>query len=1002
MLLCEARAARCYSAKQRVGFAAKHERARRERRCLFLAVGVLVSLAGVVSSVEGETWKFDFGRKDRPQVMAGFTAVTVHDTYDPERGYGWVGATGEVKADWLEERLAQAGCLRSRSVDDLSADYVSGGMPFALDVANGKYVVWLMVGDWGAYEFYPRGKYTVLVEDAVIGELDHSTYEKFKGDFWRHRDEPFIHGEDLFEKYVESRFLTYRATAEVRDGRLDVQVRADAGPGKYVGPLNALVVFPEVESEAGEEELRKIREARRAQFEKKYTVLDVSRYYVGDTKKEENGRGFAAWTVPYSDELGVGDRFPRNRETERLSALVSLGEMEPVVVCVRPLTKDPGRFTCTVGPLVGEEGDRLPASALSVRVAKPWEMIGRPSPEMIEEQAKKDVKLNRYSNVIYPRPYFLVERNWFEGQERINRHFWLTVKVPEDAQSTTYTTDVTVTGPKSKHVMPLTVTVVPVELDRARQALALNYSAPSYPGWFEDLKAENHFWTMVERDLQLMYDYGMTTVGLLGGFRLPRPEQPEEENRWEKFIRLYQKVGFERELCQGGTMGLYRQMPQELGSPREEAWQDAYVKVFRDYEAVAKRLGQNVVYSIGDETTNDGGEGLILTVGQVAKERMPDVSLISDINGYRELMALAPLIDAVGFNNGWTGNYVTNRPGHQLMTRDVIERVRSLGATPWFINGGKGRYPFGIWFWKTTKWGQYGKIEWHYDASSADLYNPLDGTSNNDFGSLVLPHQVCTIQFELCREGIDDLRYLQYLEKLVVENADSTDTFAQGVARRARDALNYYNDSVADRFRGASTPDGSGEYSGDAWPADRLAEVRREIAMLICMFKGKVVPGVYDDFALVDGDTGYRPDRQLGGRVTTWVTEHATQGEHCFKLTFEGGKGYADKWGRPPTKDWRGYRKLKLDVVNPQSHEATLLLQLRDQVASNLGAYELRHIAPLACKPGRNSFELDLVGMKASGADYDFDMSCLFSFFFTVEGDRDVTLYLDNMRLSPK
>lgn len=40
--------------------------------------------------------------------------------------------------------------------------------------------------------------------------------------------------------------------------------------------------------------------------------------------------------------------------------------------------------------------------------------------------------------------------------------------------------------------------------------------------------------------------------------------------------------------------------------------------------------------------------------------------------------------------------------------------------------------------------------------------------------------------------------------------------------------------------------------------------------------------------------------------------------------------------------------------------------------------------------------------MKASGADYDFDMGCLFSFFFTVEGDRDVTLYLDNMRLSPE
>ena len=101
---------------------------------------------------------------------------------------------------------------------------------------------------------------------------------------------------------------------------------------------------------------------------------------------------------------------------------------------------------------------------------------------------------------------------------------------------------------------------------------------------------------------------------------------------------------------------------------------------------------------------------------------------------------------------------------------------------------------------------------------------------------------------------------------------------------------------------------------------------------MICMFQGHLVPGVYDDVALCDGDSGDRPDRHLGGRPTRWVKDpaRATQGEHCFKLTFKDGQGYADQWGRAPEKDWRGYRTLALDVVNPGRRTVTLVLNLRD------------------------------------------------------------------------
>ena len=64
--------------------------------------------------------------------------------------------------------------------------------------------------------------------------------------------------------------------------------------------------------------------------------------------------------------------------------------------------------------------------------------------------------------------------------------------------------------------------------------------------------------------------------------------------------------------------------------------------------------------------------------------------------------------------------------------------------------------------------------------------------------------------------------------------------------------------------------------------------------------------------------------------------------------------------------------------------------------------YELRHAARFPCQPGRNSFQLDLVGLKATESDHAMELDCLFNYIFTVEGEtEDVTLYVDNMRLCP-
>jgi hypothetical protein len=224
----------------------------------------------------------------------------------------------------------------------------------------------------------------------------------------------------------------------------------------------------------------------------------------------------------------------------------------------------------------------------------------------------------------------------------------------------------------------------------------------------------------------------------------------------------------------------------------------------------------------------------------------------------------------------------------------------------------------------------------------------------------------------------------------------------KGVLERAIYVRDFWHDCVADRFTSTGNPDGSGDYAGKAWPSSRLDAMRTEVAKMICMFNGYIVPGVYEDQVICDGDTGYQPEKQLGG-LAKWVEDaHATQGTHCFQLTFKGGKGYADKWGRPPEKDWRGYRFLKLDIVNGENRVVNINLNLRDQLAANTGAFNVTNSRKFACAPGKNSFVIPLVGLKGNDGKYTLDLSCLFSYYFTTEGDQDVTVYVDNMRLTPR
>jgi hypothetical protein len=149
-------------------------------------------------------------------------------------------------------------------------------------------------------------------------------------------------------------------------------------------------------------------------------------------------------------------------------------------------------------------------------------------------------------------------------------------------------------------------------------------------------------------------------------------------------------------------------------------------------------------------------------------------------------MAMAPYLNVATFNNGWDGIDNHNQGRRLINKAFVLELQEKTGAIPWFVNAGTGRLPFGFFFWKMAKYGVRGKVEWYYN-----LENRKGSVVRTD-GAAIRP----TLEYERSREGIDDLKYLCYLEQLVARAAQRGKAMAE--RQKAQDLLDKIADGIAD------------------------------------------------------------------------------------------------------------------------------------------------------------------------------------------------------------
>jgi len=435
----------------------------------------------------------------------------------------------------------------------------------------------------------------------------------------------------------------------------------------------------------------------------------------------------------------------KNPREARLFA--SLGEYEPFSFLLRP--KESLEDVMIVGGDLKGPGGTIPAANVAVTSVEGYHGAGR---QILMRLGKP----------------------WNMGAHA-SEYFWCTVKVPEDAMPGLYSGQVTVTS-KGRAVgsIAIALEVLPIKLEDPPFGLGYNYSSPKSKKFLEAHLAD-------------MRAHGMTTVAALYNFELPIYDNDTSE--LGEFLEAYRKAGYPATFYFATPMNLELSGLAGYGSVDNRRFQQKYIKVMRTLQAEVARHGVPTIMSIGDEFTNRGIEGVKIAdkLARFVWEELPEVATTSDMDGYLEVMAMAPYLNVATFNNGWDGIDRHNK-GRHLLNRKFLEELQSkTPAIPWFVNAGSGRLPFGLFFWKMTKFGVRGKVEWYYCLGKNER-----GSVVRLEGETVYP----TMDYERSREGIDDLKYLCKLEKLIGEARKAGKAAAE--ARKAEDVLKGIFDAIAD------------------------------------------------------------------------------------------------------------------------------------------------------------------------------------------------------------
>jgi hypothetical protein len=708
-------------------------------------------------------YRFDFGDADQA-VFPGFIAISPQSRFDPALGYGLAGeGMPQPVARDKPDSLAR----------DLLTSLPGQSFDFVMDLPEGDYRVWLLIGDSGTGDVVYR-KYVdwdIAINGRLVVErrLDARTW--FGNEYFRHAADWWEPGVDAYDRFITPRFL---------QPVVDFSVNA-ATPAHFTFrglPLCAMVVAPSKNPDALSSAVDTINAARHRALRLKFEPPEVQKPCILTDRDRE--RGYVLFVRDTGQPVLPGSAPMQDELADRLSIAVAPTQLQTFTLAAYPL-KDLGDVTVTVSDLHGPDQAVVPASCIGVAVGRYLESSSDGS---------------RYTII----PGSIEPRNPMTMRGDMTVRWWFTLDTPSDARPGKYQGAITFTpAHAAPATLPLCVEVLPINLlptpltaglfhfDYA-YGYALNWSQT----WGDDPWLRQQWLTYETQNINLLKRYGLNSLSLSGEdlrhtARIVEGRvQFKPDGAFVRWMDLYASLGMKAMPFYGITgighpyleSGNYGQQV-EFGSADWEKHYLAILQWIKDQER-ARHWPPVLIYT-SDEASNHGAQGaaaarLILD----AAMKVPGARTIASVNGPAEAVLLPGLAIVM--------------PNHAYpITAQTLEDIRRHGNELWVYNLGTSRMIWGQYPWRIGALGQY---QWFNTYPSSDPWNTFDAPEDYMITRVTPQGPVPTPALVEISEGLTDRRYLATLEARIIDARQSSRAAAGDAARAAQQELDSLRDSI--------------------------------------------------------------------------------------------------------------------------------------------------------------------------------------------------------------
>ena len=721
--------------------------------------------------------KLDAGPPTSP-LFHGFTALHPGLVYSARRGFGY---STDAVTPRSEDR---------RHPDNLLRDWTSitkGGLD--MDLPNGRYHVWMMLEDPGYWEYYPNFKMRRVMAEGRVVLDEKQTAKQFLKKFYRHADDEDLPGDDIWRRYIKSRYKPLRFTVDVRDGQLNLRFDSDENP--YALALSALLIYPDKDKSKGEAFISEMWDRLERQFNEEHRQLSPASDAFPELPGNALGQRLSLFHRSAAIDVGVNNRPAKGELISKLSLSLAHNETAPLTLSLR-----------------AHETLNLTEARLDLWGLKTTAFKVRNKLSRVTEDGSV------YQNA--PRlldPLRLSAQKPLVLKKHQTRRLWFDIEAPANGKLKQTGGRLRLTFKNGERLdIPVSVIIHPWRLPQAD----INYGylgiAPNYPDtpWPQIAQKKQK---EMKQAIALLLKHGINSFS--GGLGGPIFNGYDHRGR----VKLdFTMADASMKLLRGKGKGMvesYLGLAIE-GLATDRPDEDAALQYKKPYEQIVRdilkairlhgdRQGWRAIRHVVGDEPKDEAEEQSIKAARVFKKAGAKTSIFTDITDeprYRKRLQFAGLIDMIYLND------------HSL---SAIKTILQKGGDCALYNRFK-RYERGVYLFRLKQLGCKGHMQFAFNSTHVDHWYDLDGRETDAVAVFTHPDGELrqTLELKRYRMAITDYRYLQKLQQAI--NA-SRRPKAKGEAKA-------WLQSLLDKMRvGSQYP--------SPWSPTRLDAIRRQAAQWI-------------------------------------------------------------------------------------------------------------------------------------------------------------------------